>query len=836
MRLGGLFFAAWMVAISVAVRAVDVGTAQSAIQQPPVVVTSPEAARALLDQYCVSCHNQRLKTGGLALDVLDPTNVGPHAREWEKVIVKLQAGLMPPGDRARPDKPTLQSFLSWLGDELDRSWAAHPDPGRTEPFHRLNRAEYANAIRDLLAVQIDVSEMLPVDEISYGFDNIAGVLKLSPLLMERYLNAAQKIARVATGTPGPPTGVMVRVSDQLDQDIRLDGMPVGTRGGTLVNFMAPRDGEYVIKARLGRGLDEDIPHFRGDQDLEISIDGEQVAVFTLKASPDWDLNIERQVFRAPSQGPETGTARKGGRLPEQEMLDRRKLDDDWVVRVPMTAGAHEVRATFPVKSPSALPEGFRRPFLKPYVGRGIPDTRETREGAALRTLEIMGPLLSGGADQSLFRKRVFVCQPSKPAEEPGCAKTILSTLGRRAYRRPVTTEDVQLLLDIYAKARSEGRTFDQGIEVALQRVLISPSFLFRTEFDPARADASAPGVYRISDVSLASRLSFFLWSSIPDDALLDVAIQGRLHEPAVLEQQVRRMLKDPRSEALVKNFAGQWLYLRKLPDIVPDPMIYPDFGDTLAQALARETELFFDSVMRDDRPAMELLTGNYTFVNERLARHYGIPNIRGIDFQRITLPDDSPRLGLLGKGSVLTVTSFPNRTSPVVRGKWVLENILGAPPPEPPPVVPPFPEEQNIGRLLTIRQKTEQHRKNPVCASCHRLMEPLGFTLENFDAIGKYRVKDDDFLPIDSIDTYADGTKMEGVAGLRRLLVNHSDRFLATLTSKLLTYSLGRGIEASDMPAVRAILRDAASNEYRFQSLILGIVKSAPFQMRRMES
>jgi hypothetical protein len=698
----------------------------------PVVSTAPQAAgthgvrrrirrppsKAFVDTYCVTCHNSRLKTGGLALDAFDLTNVGAHAEEWEKVVVKLRAGLMPPAGMPRPQQPVINNFASALEASLDRAAATDPNPGRTEPFHRLNRAEYQNAIRDLLALDVDATNWLPTDEISYGFDNIAGVLKLSPLLTERYLNTAQKVARLALGTPAPASGDLYRVPDQLDQDVRLEGMPVGTRGGVLVKYVAPRAGDYDFKARVGRGIDSDIPHFIGQQDLEISIDGERVHVFTLPETPGEDLNIERQVARAPGTAPvrERRVDANGDPIPDEAALARRHLDDDWVIRVPMKAGVHEIRATFIAKT-NAVSEGFRKPFLKPYIGRGPTDNRETREGAALRELEIMGPINPGGAEASASYKRVVTCRPAKSVDEGPCAKAILSTLARRAYRRPVTDADMKVLLDFYEQGRAKG-TFDTGIELGLQRILISPSFLFRTEFDPRSPQDLVSGfsesarVYRISDLSLASRLSFFLWSSIPDDELLDLAIQGKLHEPAVLEKQTRRMLADPRSAAFTSNFAGQWLSLRRLPDIVPDPFLFPDYGDTLARAFQREAELFFDSIVREDRPTTDLLTADYTFVNERLAQHYGIPNVKGVNFQRVTLTDDSPRRGLLGKGAVLTVTSLPNRTSPVVRGKWVLQNILGAPPPEPPPNVP------------SLQENGEKVTRSTRCASGSSSTEP----------------------------------------------------------------------------------------------------------------
>ncbi len=857
LRWGHFFLACCAVFAAVVFTSTQVSTAPAPVLQAPAstprvqpaliapTVTAEAApgvpSKAFVTQYCATCHNARTKTAGLALDTMDVSNVEAHAPEWEKVVVKLRAGLMPPAGLPRPAQAVMDGFVTSLETALDRVAIAKPNPGRTETLHRLNRAEYRNAVRDLLALDIDVATLLPTDEISYGFDNIAGVLKLSPLLTERYLNTAQKVARLALGTPAPPLGEFYRVSDQLDQDVRLEGMPMGTRGGKLIDFMAPRTGDYLIKVRIGRGLDLDIPHFIGEQELEISVDGEQVKVFTIPATPGVPLNIERQVIQpAPppraTQGDQPA-APQARRRPAQTPQD---IDADWVVTVPLTAGVHEIRATFPIKT-GAVSEGFRKPFLKPYIGRGTDDSRETREGAALREVEIMGPLNPAGAETSASYKRVFVCRPARASEEAGCAKTILTTLARRAYRRPVTDDDMKVLLAFYAEGRAKG-DFDSGIEMALQRLLVSPSFLFRTEFEPAVptaavAPAAAPRVYRISDIELASRLSFFLWSSIPDDELLNLAIENKLHEPATLERQTRRMLADSRSEAFTTNFAGQWLSLRRLPDIVPDPFLFPDYGDTLALAFQREAELFFDAIVREDRPTLELLTANYTFVNERLAAHYGIPNIKGITFRRVGLADDSPRRGLLGKGAILTVTAMPNRTSPVIRGKWVLQNILGAPPPEPPPNVPSLQENgEKVTKVLTLRARLEAHRANPVCASCHKLMDPIGFALESFDAVGKFRTVDENYVPIDNSGVYPDGTRIDGLSGLRQVMVNHSHQFVSNVTSTLMTYALGRGVEYYDAPAIRAILRDAAPQDYRFSSIILGIVKSTPFQMRRSES
>jgi len=809
------------------------------LASPRLSAQTPAAlpAAAFVDTYCATCHNQRLKTAGFSFDALDRADIAAHPREWEKVVVKLRAGLMPPAGLPRPEPPVIDAFAASVESALDQAARARPNPGRTQPFHRLNRVEYRNAVRDLLGLNIDEKALLPHDEVSYGFDNIAGVLKLSPLLTERYLGAAQKVARLAVGTPAPPGGDLYRMSEQLDQDVRLDGMPVGTRGGTRVDYMAARDGEYVIKARLGRGVDYDIPHFLGEQNLEISIDGERIQVFTLAATPEEDLNIERQVYRAPGAQVARPMPQNDQPQPSQteQILARRQLDDNWEVRVPLRAGVHEIRATFLTKT-AAVPEGFRRPFLRPFFGRGFDDQRETREGAALQSLEIMGPLNPGGAEHSEAYRKVFTCRPTAVADEAACARTILRTIARRAYRRPLTTEDIEVLMGFFADGRASGG-FDAGVELGLQRILVSPSFLFRTEFEPQSPAGRTGGVYRISDVELASRLSFFLWSSIPDDQLLNLAIQGRLKDPAVLVRETKRMLADPRSEAFIDNFAGQWLGLRKLAEIKPDPFLFPDHGDALSLAFEREAELFFGSIVRDDRPTIELLTANYTFVNERLAQHYGIPNVKGITFRRVPLAEDSPRRGLLGKGAVLSVTAFPNRTSPVVRGKWVLDNLLGAPPPEPPPNVPALAENgERVTQVLTMRQRVEKHRANPVCASCHKLMDPIGFALEQFDAIGRHRTYDENFAPIDSSGVYPDGSRIDGPAGLRQVLASHSTQFLTNVTNKLLTYALGRGVEYYDAPAVRAVLREAAPSDYRFSALILGIVKSAPFQMRRFES
>jgi hypothetical protein len=829
----------------------------------------------LVDKYCLTCHTQRLKERGtvpIALDTLDLANVGANPVAWEKVVLKMRAGLMPPPGAPRPDKAAHDGFASWLETELDRNVAARPNPGRTEPFHRLNRAEYRNAIRDLLDLDVDVASLLPADDVSYGFDNIAGVLKMSPTLMERYLAAAQRVSRLAVGTlPPAPNIDYYRITDDLSQDEQLPGLPLGSRGGTLIRYTFPMDGVYEIRPRLTRDLNESVPLYTEDQQLEVSIDGERVGTFTLPGirgggnapppenpDPQPDVTSSSQApssasaqgatadkpapresripnpeSRAPGPGTQAQPARPAisqiqqtVRAGARERAARNRADDSWNLRVPVKAGSRDVVVTF-LNSVSALEETPRLPFERPFpAGVNIP---ETRRGAYLRSVEISGPHDPAGPGEGQSRKRIFVCGSRTGADADACARTILSTLTRRAYRRNVTNADVDPLMAFYRDGRAQGG-FDNGIEHALRRLLVSPEFLMRVERDPA--GVAQGSVYSISDVELASRLSFFLWSSIPDDELLDLAAQRQLSEPAVLAKQVRRMMADPRAEAFVKNFAGQWLFLRNLDAVVPVQSIFPDFDDALRQSFRRETELFFESIVRENRSALDLLRADYTFVNERLATHYGIPSIKGDRFRRVTLGPDSKRKGLLGQGSILTVTSYPDRTSPVVRGKWILENLLGTPPPPPLPNVPPLRATDSSGVVLPMRQRMERHRASPVCASCHAMMDPLGLSLENFDAIGRWRTLGESSAPIDASGAAPDGTRFEGPDGLRSTLLK-SDRFVATLTEKMLTYALGRGLEYYDAPSVRAILRDAARDDYRFSSLIVGITQSTPFRMRK---
>ena len=757
--------------------------------------------QALIERYCVTCHNDRLETGGFSIERLDVTDVATHPEAWEKVVRKLRAGAMPPRPRPRPDQETYDAFRSWLEGELDAAAAASPNPGRTETFHRLSRTEYRNAVRDLLALDLGVEDLLPADDTSYGFDNIAGVLGVSPTLMDRYLSAARKISRLAVASPVPsPTAETFRIASDLGQDRRMEGLPFGTRGGLVVEHNFPEDAEYVFEI-LPDGPLRIEPH-----DLELSIDGERIELLTVGKKPDPDDP-------------------RGLYTPQIEALE---------VRAPVTAGPHEVGVAF-LRKTSAEPEGIRKLYLRPFTGEG--SGGDSRYQPYVESLTIAGPYESSGSrpvEETPSRARIFTCRPGSDAaaaEEAACARDILSAIARRAYRRPVTEGDVGRLLTFYDRGRAGG-SFDTGIEMALRRLLVSPEFLFRVERDPEGVAADAS--YRVSDLELASRLSFFLWSSIPDDELLDVAERGELSDEGVFDAQVERMLADPRSDALVTNFAGQWLTLRNAAAVQPDEDAFPDFGEGLRRAFRRETELLFDSVLREDRSTLDLLAADYTFVNERLAQHYGIPNVRGSHFRRVGLEDES-RGGLLGQGSILTVTSYANRTSPVNRGKWVLENILGTPPPPPPPDVPDL-ETAEGGQALSMREAMEQHRANPVCASCHRLMDPLGLSLENFDAVGRWRARSETRGAIDASGELPDGTPFDGPSGLRAALLRHPDRFVTTVTEKLMTYALGRGVEYYDAPAVRAIVRDAAGGGYRLSSLVKGVARSAPFQMRRSRS
>jgi len=785
--------------VCAAAASISLGTLTSASESaaPPAAAPAPPSSsahdtRAVLDRYCIGCHNQRLKSGDLALDTLDLSALDQHTSVGEAVVRKLRGGMMPPAGAPRPDGDTYASLRSWFEGELDRIGAANPDPGRTESLHRLNRAEYRNVISDLLALDVDTAELLPADDGSYGFDNIAGVLKINQALLERYLLSAKKISRMAVGAiPSSPTAETFRVANDEPQYERAEGLPYGTRGGRLIHFRFPVDGEYEFKIELNGARPS------RDETLEILIDGHSVK--RLAVTPQTPRSSDRVA----------GTTA-------------------FTFRIPVKAGPRDVGVTF-LQTNGAYIESQRRWFQKPRV-YDLTGTMKIQM-TYLGSVRINGPFAVTGPGDTPSRRRLFVCQPTGAADELPCARQILSTLARRAYRGSVTDAELGELLEFFEAGRASG-TFEQGIELAVRRLLVSPSFLFRVESDPA--DIAPKTNYRVGNYEFASRLSFFLWSSIPDDELLDVASRGLLDQPDVLEQQVRRMLADPRSEAMVTNFFDQWLYIRNVPNVTPADDLFPDFDATLRHAFQKETELFVASIMRDDRSVLDLLTADYTYLNERLARHYDIPNVTGRAFRRVSLAD-SPRRGLLGQGSILTVSSRPNRTSPVIRGKWILQNLLGTPPPPPPANVPPLPEKQEGAAPATMRERIAQHRANPVCAACHAMIDPAGFALENFDAVGRWRDLDEGFKPIDASGALPDGTKFDGVSGLREALVATPDRFVTTMTEKLLIYGLGRGLEPYDGPAVRTIVRGAMADNYTFSSVILGIVNSAPFQMRRSD-
>jgi mono/diheme cytochrome c family protein len=766
-------------------------------------VAAPAPASAgLVKQYCVTCHNQRLKTGGLALDGLDTTDVPAQAEVWEKVVRKVRGNMMPPAGSPRPDAPTLTAFVRGLEETLDRGAAARPHPGRTRP-HRFNRAEYANAIRDLLALDIDAAALLPPDDSSYGFDNIADILGISPLLMERYVGAAERISALAVGDPSiGPSSQLYRVSFDLPQHEHVTGLPIGTRGGTAFRHHFPLDGEYVIKLRLWKTSVGYVRGLQTEHELEVSLDG-------------------RQVFQAPVGGPSDYQMNVLNSGAVETALENRLR-----ARIKVTAGPHDVVATFLALAGGVRtgPEGLRPSMfaVDPLYIHGVP---------AIERVIVEGPYNPTGPGDTPSRRAIFSCKPATAAEELPCAQAILSRLTQRAYRRASTEADVKPLLDLFRKGRANAN-FEAGIQLALQGVLTSPKFLFRVESDPPRLAAGA--VHRVSNVDLASRLSFFLWSSIPDQELLDAAAGNQLGQPAVLERQVRRMLADSRAQALVKNFGGQWLHLRNLAAFVPTRDDFPEFDDALRQAMRTETEMLLDSLRLENRSVLDLVRADYTFANERLARHYGMRGVYGSHFRRVPVTDPA-RYGLLGHASILAVTSYPNRTSPVVRGKWILDNIMGTPPPPPPPGAANVLADNAPGKLDSVRARLAAHRSSPQCASCHRVMDPLGFALENFDAVGAWRT-DDQGTPIDASDTLVDGTRVNGPVELRQALLRQPEMFVTALTEKLLTYALGRGIDHDDMPAVRAIVRGASGEDYRFGAIVLGIAKSVPFQMREASS
>ncbi|MGB6945844.1 MAG: DUF1592 domain-containing protein [Bryobacteraceae bacterium] len=759
-------------------------------------------ARAMVTKYCVACHNERLKTAGLDLNHTDAEHVSNSAETWEKVIVKLRSRAMPPPKLPRPDNATYDKVATWLESELDRAAAAHVNPGRSASLHRLNRAEYANAVRDLIAVQVDAQQTLPPDEQAFGFENNAEALSMQPALLDRYVSAATAIARRAVGDATiPPTFVRYgalkdNANDQtyLRQTDRLgEDFPLGSKGGVAAQHYFPVDGDYVFKIRLQRAWDIVIRGLNVPTQFEIRLDGKLVKQFTLGGE-----KIQSKTFRYDG-------------------------DEALHVQVPVTAGLHRVMATM-LKTDDTEPEG-PGPDRLPLFSR---QSDTPTSPIAIASLLIGGPYDAKVPADSPSRQLLFVCHPASASDELPCAKKILSHLARRAYRRSATSDDVDTLLAFYKRGRTAG-TFDEGIRAALERVLVSPDFLFRIETDPD--GAAAGSVYRVSDVELASRLSFFLWSSIPDDTLLDLAISGKLHEPAILDQQVSRMFADPRTRAsLVNNFFSDWLQIRNVWLLNPDGTKFPWFDDNLRSAFVTETEMFLNAQLKEDHGVTDLLTSDETFLNEQLARHYGIPGVYGTRFRRVKLTDEN-RFGLLGKASILAVTSYSTRTSPTIRGKWLLENILAAPPPAPPPNVPSLESSNKDGKPLSVRQMLEMHRANPVCASCHARMDPLGLSLENFDAIGQWRTTDAGH-PIDASGVLLDGTKVDGPRELRQALMAQKTEFVGAVTEKLLTYALGRGLQYYDAPTVRAIDRSAAADGYRWSSLIQSIVKSAPFLMR----
>ncbi len=737
----------WTVAAAISILTALTGQAQAA--------GPASSEQAFLNQYCVTCHNQRMKTGGLILDELDFERAGEHADIWEKVVRKLRAGMMPPSGAPRPERSVIDAFASRLETVLDRAAAGRPNPGATA-LHRLNRTEYANAVRDLLAVDVDVSTLLPADDSSEGFDNVADVLKVSPSLMDRYVSAAAAIGRLALGDPS--VGAATKTYRVASGDGTSE-LPLGTSSGLVARHNFPVDGVYSFKVKGGGG----VPYDNRVSKVEVTVNGEVVKIVEVGYYVTADFQLA------------------------------------------MKAGSQSVGFTLLEKDPQPIN----------HIWKVAPGT------VGVTSVAIAGPLSVSGPGDTPSRRAILVCQPGSSSEEVTCARRILGKLARRAYRAPVTDADLETLLSFYQRGRNQG-SFETGIEFAIQRLLVSPRFIFRFEEEPAEVPAGA--IYRISDLELASRLSFFLWSSIPDVELLDVAAQGKLHDPAMLAEQTERMLKDPRSQALVNNFAAQWLYLREVKN-APAPV-----NGELRRAFQRETELLVDSILRGEHSVLDLLNADYTFVNERLARHYGIPNIYGDHFRRVPVKDDARR-GLLGQASILLVTSVADRTSPVARGKWILENLLGTAVPVPPPNVPALEESASKVEQRSVRQQMELHRKNAVCASCHKIMDPIGLAMENFDLTGKWRDTDQG-IPIDASSQLVDGTSLDGPASLRQALLSRSELFVTTMTEKLMTFGLGRGVRYSDMPEVRAIVHTAAANDYRFSSLVLGIVKSAPFQMR----
>ncbi len=760
---------------------------------PPVTATAtaplPMEVRSVLNAFCLDCHDGAVAKGDLDLERLSRDDLARHPAAWEEVLRRLRSRQMPPAGKDRPTEAACDEVVGRLAALLDSVAERQPDPGRTETFRRLNRTGYANAIRDLLALEIDAAALLPKDDASHGFDHV-GLHDLSPTLLGRYLAAAEKVARLAVGAARrAPGGETYRAAPDRTQEEHVPGLPAGTRGGMLLEHPFPRDGEYEIQIRLSRDRNEHVEGLREPHELEVLIDREPVARFTV--SPPRDNDHDR-------------------------------VDAHLKARVPVKAGPRRLGVTF-LKNPSSLLETKRQPYQARYNMH-----RHPRLGPAVYQVSVNGPFDSTGPGDTPSRRRIFTSRPSGPGDEDRCAREILGALARRAFRRPVTGADLERLGEFYRRGR-EADGFEAGIEAAVAALLASPEFLFRIERDP---EGAAPGqAYRVNDLVLASRLSFFLWGSIPDDALLAVAERDELHRPDVLEGQTRRMLADPRASHLVRDFGAQWLHLRNLESITPDLRLFPDFDDNLRQAFRRETELHLEGLIREDRSVLDLLRCDETYVDERLAKHYGIPNVYGSEFRRVKLPPGSARGGLLRQGSVLTVTSYATRTSPVLRGKWILENLLGAPPPPPPPNVPAL-KEKTVSEALPVRERLAEHRSNPACAGCHELIDPPGFALENYDAIGRWRTLEEG-VPVQADGGLPGGTRFHGVEGLEDALLARPELFVGAFTEKLLTFALGRGLEAADAPAVRRIVREAATDRHRFSALVLGIVRSTPFTSRK---
>ena len=794
---------------------------------------SAQAVRSLLDRYCVACHNERrvtaaggsasvldvqLRDTGLALDAADTERPSADAAVWERVIARLRAGSMPPAGRPRPGEDEARAVAGWLEARIDEAASANPNPGRTGSMHRLNRTEYGNAIRDLLALEIDVAALLPGDETSdTGFDNNAEVLSISTAQLERYLSAARKISRLATGVMTAPDFARFENSVLLTQaDRRSEDLPLGSRGGLSATYHFPADGNYIFRIGLTTNWQDYVRGMGRRNLLDLRIDGELVERFTVGGE-------------APgTPAPHTWSPAEAGD-PEWERYVRESAAH-LEVRTAVEAGPHVVGVSF-VRN-RWEPEGPRQPVMK---GAVLSNDEKYHGNAEVQALTIEGPYEGTVPADTPSRRRIFVCRPAAgaaPPEEEACAGRILSRLARLAYRRPPTERDVETLLDFFRDGRAKaGGGFDTGIQLALERLLVDPDFLLRVYEAPPRA---GPGeAYALGDLELASRLSFFLWSSIPDEELLDLAERGELMDLAILRGQVRRMLADPRRETLVSDFAAQWLHLRNLDEVKVEPAVYPEFDQDLVEAFRQETALFIASIIEDDRSVLDLLRADYTYANERLARHYGIPGVYGSRFRRVTLPDLEQRGGLLGHGSLLSLTSYPHRTSPVLRGRWLLEAIFGAPPPGPPPDVPPLPERGEDDAPATMRERLELHRRNPACASCHRLIDPPGFMLEHYDAIGRWRTVTEAGHPVDAAGTLPNGVTASGLAGLRGLLLEQPEQFVSTLTGRLLAYALGRELRHYDQPTVRGIVRNSASDGYRWSSIVRGIVESPAFRMRR---